>query len=295
MFHSQPHIACAKGDSFFLLHQRPTSRRAKVKTVSQIEVSTAFKIDDVSFAVGDRRLLGPVSLELERSRVYGLIGHNGSGKTTLIKLLARQQAVTSGAITFAERPLERWGSRELARALAYLPQTTPAATGLTVRELAALGRYPWHGALGRFGAEDRQHVEEALKLTDMEGFADRLVDELSGGERQRAWLAMLVAQNAGVMLLDEPISALDIAHQVEVLGLVQELSRKRDLCVIIVLHDPNMAARYCDELIALKDGRLLTRGTPAEMMKSDVLKGIFGVDMGVFPHPVTGQPIGYVQ
>lgn len=277
------------------LHLRFSQHCQRSNPVSQIETSTAFKIDDVSFAVGDRRLLGPVSLELERSRVYGLIGHNGSGKTTLIKLLARQQAVTSGAITFAERPLERWGSRELARALAYLPQTTPAATGLTVRELAALGRYPWHGALGRFGAEDRQHVEEALKLTDMEGFADRLVDELSGGERQRAWLAMLVAQNAGVMLLDEPISALDIAHQVEVLGLVQELSRKRDLCVIIVLHDPNMAARYCDELIALKDGHLLTRGTPAEMMKSDVLKGIFGVDMGVFPHPVTGQPIGYVQ
>jgi iron-chelate-transporting ATPase len=275
----------------------PVSRQPprKGKNVPQIEASTAFRIDDVSFAIGERRLLGPVSLELERSRVYGLIGHNGSGKSTLIKLLARQQAATTGAITFAERPLERWGSRELARALAYLPQTTPAATGLTVRELAALGRYPWHGALGRFGAEDRRHVEEALQLTDMEGFADRLVDELSGGERQRAWLAMLVAQNAGVMLLDEPISALDIAHQVEVLGLVQELSHKRDLCVIIVLHDPNMAARYCDELIALKEGRLLTRGTPAEMMKGDVLKGIFGVEMGVFPHPVTGQPIGYVQ
>ncbi|WP_189347701.1 ATP-binding cassette domain-containing protein, partial [Mesorhizobium sp. M4A.F.Ca.ET.090.04.2.1] len=177
-------------------------------------VQTAFRVEAVRFAVGERTLLGPVSLELERARVYGLIGHNGSGKSTLIKLLARQQPASEGAISFAERPLAGWSARELARALAYLPQTTPAATGLTVRELAALGRYPWHGALGRFGHEDRRHIEEALALTDMAGFADRLVDELSGGERQRAWLAMLVAQNAGVMLLDEPISALDIAHQV---------------------------------------------------------------------------------
>ncbi|TIU37492.1 MAG: ATP-binding cassette domain-containing protein, partial [Mesorhizobium sp.] len=225
-------------------------------SMAGIDAQTAFHIDAVRFAVGERTLLGPVSLELERSRVYGLIGHNGSGKSTLIKLMARQQPASSGAITFARRPLPQWGAREFARALAYLPQTTPAATGLTVRELATLGRYPWHGALGRFRAVDRQHVEEALALTDMEGFADRLVDELSGGERQRAWLA----------------------HQVEVLGLVKELSRKRDLCVVVVLHDPNMAARYCDELIALKDGKLLTRGTPGEIMRSDVLKGIFGVE-----------------
>lgn len=257
--------------------------------------SSAFTVDGACFAVRDRTLLGPISLEFERARVYGLIGHNGSGKSTLIKLLARQQAATAGAISFFGRPLAQWGARELARSLAYLPQTTPAATGLTVEELAALGRYPWHGALGRFGAEDRRHVEDALALTDMSGFADRLVHELSGGERQRAWLAMLVAQNAGVMLLDEPISALDLSHQVEVLGLVQELSRKRDLCVVIVLHDPNMAARYCDELIALRQGQLLTRGTPDEIMRIEVLRNVFGVEMGVFQHPVTGQPIGYVQ
>jgi ferric hydroxamate transport system ATP-binding protein len=256
---------------------------------------SAFSISELSFTTGARTLLGPISLDLERGRVYGLIGHNGSGKTTLVKLLARQQSPSSGTITFSGRPLPAWRPRELARVLAYLPQATPAATGLTVRELAALGRYPWHGALGRFGPEDHRHVAEALTLTDMTNFSDRLVDELSGGERQRAWIAMLVAQDASVMLLDEPTSALDIAHQEEVLGLVQQLSRKRGLCVIIVLHDPNMAARHCDELIALKEGKLLTRGTPHEMMNGDVLKGIFGVEMGVFFHPETGQPIGYVQ
>ncbi|MGY2992537.1 ferric hydroxamate transport system ATP-binding protein [Mesorhizobium sp. URHB0026] len=227
--------------------RRPGWRNAV--TMGEADSQTAFDVDAVCFAVNGRTLLGPVSLELRRTRVYGLIGHNGSGKSTLIKLLARQQPASSGAITFAARPLSQWGARELARALAYLPRTTPAATGLTVRELATLGRYPWHGALGRFG----------------------------------------------VMLLDEPISALDLAHQVAVLGLVRELSRKRDLCVVVVLHDPNMAARYRDELIALKDGKLLTRGTPDEIMRSDVLKGIFCVEIGVFAHPVTGQPVGHVR
>ncbi len=225
----------------------------------EISADKAFTTSEVSFAIGKRTLIGPVTLQLERGRVYGLIGHNGSGKSTLMKLLARQQVPSSGSIVFAGRPLSDWRAREFARVLAYLPQTTPAATGLTVRELAALGRYPWHGALGRFSADDRRHVDEALALTDMVGFADRLVDELSGGERQRAWIAMLVA-HAGVMLLDEPISALDIAHQEEVLGLVRQLSQKRGLCVVTVLHDPNMAARHCDELIALKEGILLTQG-----------------------------------
>lgn len=261
----------------------------------EIDDKKAFVTSELSFTIGQRTLLGPVSLDLERGRVYGLIGHNGSGKSTLIKLLARQQAPSSGIITFSGKPLSAWRSRELARVLAYLPQTTSAATGLTVRELAALGRYPWHGALGRFGRDDQRHVDEALALTDMTGFADRLVDELSGGERQRAWIAMLVAQNAAVMLLDEPISALDIAHQEEVLGLVRELSQERGLCVVTVLHDPNMAARHCDELIALKNGKLLTQGTPHEMMKDDVLKRIFGVEMRVFSHPITGQPISYLQ
>jgi ferric hydroxamate transport system ATP-binding protein len=263
--------------------------------VPEISAKKVFSASEVSFAIGRRTLVGPVTLQLERGRVYGLIGHNGSGKSTLIKLLARQQAPSSGSIIFAGRPLADWRAREFARVLAYLPQTTPAATGLTVRELAALGRYPWHGALGRFSAVDQRHVDEALALTDMVGFADRLVDELSGGERQRAWIAMLVAQDAGVMFLDEPISALDIAHQEEVLGLVRQLSQKRGLCVVMVLHDPNMAARHCDELIALKEGKLLTQGTPQEMMKGEVLKRIFGVEMGVFTHPVSGQPISYVQ
>jgi len=129
----------------------------------------------------------------------------------------------------------------------------------------------------------------------VETLADRLVDTLSGGERQRVWLAMLVAQDARLLLLDEPISALDVAHQVEVLALVQRLSRERGLGVVVVLHDVNMAARFCDEILALRAGRLIARGTPGEMMTPRQLQAIYGVAMEVIPHPITGQPVSFVR
>ncbi|WP_432807292.1 ATP-binding cassette domain-containing protein [Microvirga terrae] len=240
-------------------------------------------------------MLHPLSLTLYSRRVIGLIGHNGSGKSTLIKLLARQQSASGGSITFEGRQLSQWGERPFARQVAYLPQQTPPASGMLVKELVALGRYPWHGPLGRFGATDHRKAREAMALTDVETLADRLVDTLSGGERQRVWLAMLVAQDARFLLLDEPISALDVAHQVEVLALVQRLSRERGLGVVVVLHDVNMAARFCDEILALRAGRLIARGTPGEIMTPRQLQAIYGVAMEVIPHPITGQPVSFVR
>jgi iron-chelate-transporting ATPase len=262
--------------------------------MTPISQPPVFSLRALSFAVPGRTLLEPLSLELAPGKVIGLIGHNGSGKSTLLKLLARQQPAGGGEIQFEGKALSAWGHRDFARRLAYLPQQTAAAEGMLVRELVALGRYPWHGALGRFGAVDRAKVEEAMALTGVEAFADRLVDTLSGGERQRVWLAMLVAQDARMLLLDEPISALDIAHQVEVLNLVRRLSRERGLGVLVVLHDVNMAAECCDELLALHSGRLVARGSPQEIMVPDVLRRIFGLAMGVLPHPMTGRPLSYV-
>ncbi|CDZ28709.1 Iron(3+)-hydroxamate import ATP-binding protein FhuC [Neorhizobium galegae bv. officinalis] len=159
---------------------------------------------------------------------------------------------------------------------------------MLVKELVALGRYPWHGALGRFGKTDRDKVDEAMSLTDVAGMADRLVDTLSGGERQRVWLAMLVAQDAECLLLDEPISALDVAHQIEVLSLVQRLSHSRGLGVLLVLHDVNMAARFCDEIIALHTGRMIVRGAPQAIMTPEALKEIYGLNMAIASHPRNG-------
>jgi iron complex transport system ATP-binding protein len=252
-----------------------------------------YSLDRVTFSVSGRVLLQPLSLTIPAGRVIGLIGHNGSGKSTLIKLLGRQQAPSAGRLLFKGDPIEHLGDRAFAREVAYLPQTTPQAPGMLVRELVAMGRYPWHGALGRMGASDRDAVAEAMRLTTVTPFAERMVDSLSGGERQRVWLAMLVAQDAGCLLLDEPISALDVAHQIEILDLVRRLSHERGVGVIAVLHEVNMAARFCDEILALKGGRVVARGTPCEVVASEPLRRIYGIDMAVLPHPGSGDPMSF--
>lgn len=258
---------------------------------SQTGAEPVFALDAVSFSVEGKQLLKPLTLAIPAGRITGLIGHNGSGKSTLLKMLARQQRPTSGAIRFEDRPLDVWKERDLARRLAYLPQYTPSASGLLVKELVALGRYPWHGAVRPFGQIDRQMTEEAIELTGIAPFVDRLVDTLSGGERQRVWLAMLIAQDAGCLLLDEPISALDISHQIEVLTLIRSLAREKGLAVVVVLHDVNMAARYCDEMLALKGGTVVVQKDSDAIMRAEVLKQIFGIDMVVVSHPRTGLPI----
>ncbi|WP_024278656.1 ATP-binding cassette domain-containing protein [Xanthobacter sp. 126] len=259
------------------------------------DTTDLFTLEDVTYAVAGRVLLKPLTLNIPARRVVGLIGHNGSGKSTLLKLLARQHPPSGGALRFAGKALTEWGHRPFARKVAYLPQQTPPAQGLLVRELVALGRYPWHGALGRFRAADREKVVEAIALTGMEAFADRLVDTLSGGERQRAFIAMLVAQDAECLLLDEPISALDIAHQMEVLSLVHRLAAERGLAVVVVLHDVNMAARFCDEIVALRAGELIARGTPNHVMTADTLEMIYGIAMDVLTRPSGAAPLAFAH
>jgi iron-chelate-transporting ATPase len=258
----------------------------------QAQHAALFELQDVSFSVAGKVLVQPLTITIPPRKTIGLIGHNGSGKSTLLKIMARQQEASGGVIRFEGKLLADWGDRPFARRLAYLPQQTPAASGMLVKELVALGRYPWHGALGRFGRNDREKVDEAMTLTEVTGMADRLVDTLSGGERQRVWLAMLVAQDAQCLLLDEPISALDIAHQIEVLSLIQRLSHVRGLGVLLVLHDLNMAARFCDEIIALHTGRLIARGEAQAIMTPEALKEIYGIDMAIMQHPRTGFPVG---
>ena len=253
-----------------------------------------FRLDAVSFSLAERTLLHPLTLEIPQGQMVGLIGHNGSGKSTLLKMLARQQPASAGRVLLDDKALGEWKDRDFARQVAYLPQQLPPADSLSVRELVGFGRYPWHGLLGRFSAEDHDKVREALELTDTERFVERMVDSLSGGERQRVWLAMLLAQNSRYLLLDEPTSALDLAHQVDVLGLVHRLSQQLGLSVIVVLHDINMAARYCDRLIALHSGRLLLDGSPVELMTEANLQAIYGLPMQVLSHPQGQQPIAVV-
>lgn len=254
-----------------------------------------FEVKGATFEINGKPILNPIDQSFHEGKVYGLIGHNGSGKSTLIKLMAQQQPVSQGAIYFDQRPLSEWGNREFARQVAYLPQHLPSAESLTGRELVAFGRYPWHGLLGRHTQKDKDAVERAIALTHTEAFADRLVDTLSGGERQRVWLAMLIAQGSRFLLLDEPLAALDIAHQMEVLALIRKLCDELNLCVIIVLHDINMASRYCDELMALHSGRLLAHGSPGDLMCCSTLEAIYGLPMQVMKHPNGEHNIAVAQ
>jgi iron-chelate-transporting ATPase len=253
-----------------------------------------FSTERLGFAVGGRDLVQDLTLDFAAGKISALVGHNGSGKSTLLKMLARQIQPTSGVLRFGAQAIDSIGARDLARKVAYLPQDFSSANEMTVRELVACGRYPWHGALGRFTAIDRAKVADAIALTHLEALADRAVGTLSGGERQRAWIAMLVAQDSSCLLLDEPTSALDLAHQIEILTLIRTLSLQKGLSVVIVLHDINMAARFCDHIYALKAGRLVAEGPAQALMTAEMLGTIYGIAMDVMPHPVLGSPLAYV-
>jgi len=233
-------------------------------------------------------LIDTISCVVERGTVTGLIGQNGSGKSTLLRAFSRQQPLTEGTLLLDKVPFKEIGTRAFAQRVAYLPQALPPTPGLTVRELVALGRYPWHGALGRFTEKDAEAVERAINITETGALADRFVDQLSGGERQRCWLAMMLAQEAEVLLLDEPISALDIKHQVSVMELIHRIAEENELAILVVIHDVNLAAHHCHKILALKTGILAWQGVPADLMDQSVLEAIYDVRMELVTSPKTG-------
>lgn len=243
--------------------------------------------------LGYRRqeIITGLSLRIAEGRITALVGANASGKSTLLRGLARLLPPTAGAVYLDGRAISRISSREVARRLAVLPQGPEVPDGVTVRELVAQGRYPHQGFLRSFSAEDERAIELALARTAMTSLADRVLDELSGGQRQHAWIAMTLAQEARVMLLDEPTTYLDMAHQVAVLELLRELNRRDGKTVVMVLHDLNQAARYADELIAIRRGAVLAAGPPAQIVTEPIVRELFGIDVLVIEDPVTGGPL----
>lgn len=244
----------------------------------------------LQFSVGAHTLLENFTMVFEPGKIYALVGHNGSGKSTLLKLLAQQQEATNGKVLLQNKSVASWPDKIFAQHIAYLPQQLPMTDCLSVRDLVSFGRYPWHGLLGRLTAKDQEYIIQAMVLTGTAQYANRLVDTLSGGERQRSWLAMLLAQRTQYLLLDEPISALDIAHQVGMLNLIRKLSIELHLGVILVLHDINMAARFCDHVIALHCGNMIASGPVTEIFNETLLNKIYGIDMLITDHPA-GYPV----
>ncbi|WP_082221070.1 ABC transporter ATP-binding protein [Luteipulveratus halotolerans] len=245
---------------------------------------------EVSLSYGERTVLDQLSVEVPPGKVTAIVGANGCGKSTLLRGLARLLKPTSGSILLDGNDIHARSTREVARVVGLLPQSPLAPEGITVTELVGRGRHPHHGLFKQWSKADDEAVAEALTLTGTLDLAHRPVDELSGGQRQRVWIAMVLAQQTDLLLLDEPTSFLDIAHAVEVLDLVTDLNQ-RGTTVVMVLHDLNLAARYADHLIAMCGGEVLCEGDAHEVVTADNVQRVFGVRCQVVPDSVSATPL----
>jgi iron-siderophore transport system ATP-binding protein len=247
--------------------------------------------DGVRLAYGDKVVVPRLDLQLTDGSFTAIVGPNGCGKSTLLRALGRLLRPTAGAVLLDGRAITATPTKEVAKVLGLLPQTPLAPEGLTVADLVARGRHPHQSWLRQWSSDDEAVVTEALTWTDMADLADAPVDALSGGQRQRAWISMALAQGTDLLLLDEPTTYLDLAHQVDVLELVSRLHTERGRTVVVVLHDLNLAARYAERLVAMKDGALVAAGTPAEVLTERLLADVFELEARVVPDPVTGTPM----
>lgn len=232
-----------------------------------------------------------LDLAIPRGRITALVGANGCGKSTLLRGLARLLKPRSGAVYLDTNDLFKLSTKQVAKQLGILAQSPIAPEGLTVRDLVACGRYPYQSWLQQWSPEDERLVELALSITGMTEFAEREIDTLSGGQRQRAWIAMALAQDTEILLLDEPTTFLDLAHQIEVLDLLQELNHTQARTLVMVLHDLNQACRYADYLVALKEGNIYAHGTPKDVMTEEVVREVFGLNSRIIADPVAGTPM----
>ncbi|MDI3213916.1 ABC transporter ATP-binding protein [Arthrobacter sp. AL12] len=242
-----------------------------------------------------RTVIEGLSAEIPEGKVTMIVGANACGKSTLLRGLARLLKPAAGTVTLDGRDIHRRPAREVARTLGLLPQHPTAPDGITVRDLVGRGRYP-HQGLFRSGSpggapDDERAVQHAMAATETLDLAGRNVEELSGGQRQRVWIAMALAQETGVLLLDEPTTYLDLSHQVEVLDLITDLNRQRGTTVAIVLHDLNLAARYADHIIAMKNGQIVAEGAARAVVTEELVREVFGLESRVLPDPVSGAPL----
>lgn len=236
-------------------------------------------------------IIQDLNLAIPSEKITTLVGPNGCGKSTLLRGIARLLKPRQGSVELDGRDIFKLATKAVAKRLAILPQSPIAPEGLTVRDLVAQGRYPHQSWLQQWSKEDEKMVNWALEISGMTEFAERPLGNLSGGQRQRAWVAMTLAQDTEILLLDEPTTFLDLAHQIEILDLLLELNETQHRTIVMVLHDLNQAARYADHLVVVQQGEVYDQGTPAQVMTETMVKTVFGVKSSIIADPVVGTPM----
>lgn len=250
-----------------------------------------FGFDHVSIAYGKKQILDDVSMEFEKGKITTIIGPNGCGKSSLLKTIPRTVTPISGTPVFEGKPLKSYAPKELARKIAYLPQIHESPDDITIRTLVSYGRFPYKKFGGGLTDEDNRIIDETLELTGLTELSGRMMNNLSGGEKQRAWIAMTICQQPQILLLDEPITYLDVGYQVEVLELIRDLREKLNITIGMVLHDMNFTARYSDWIYVLKDKKVHAYGTPEQIIQRKNLNSVFGIDSQFYYDDKNNCPI----
>ncbi|NOK63307.1 MAG: ABC transporter ATP-binding protein [Chloroflexi bacterium AL-W] len=252
---------------------------------------STLKADKLLLAYDDQPIVKDLDLMVPSGMITALVGPNGCGKSTLLRGLARLLKPRTGVVYLDGKLLTSMPTKDLAKQLGILPQSPAAPEGLTVHELVAQGRYPYQNWFQQWSEEDERMVKKALEITNLTEMASRPVDTLSGGQRQRAWIAMTLAQDTEVILLDEPTTFLDIAHQIEVLHLLEQLNREEQRTIVLVIHDLNLGSRYAHHMVVMRDGDVVVTGAPHEVMTVNMLRDVFGVAADIVPDPRTSVPL----
>ncbi|KML05107.1 MULTISPECIES: ABC transporter ATP-binding protein [Rossellomorea] len=254
-------------------------------------MSKCLQTKDLTLAYGERTIIDQMDLDIPKGEITVFIGGNGCGKSTLLRSIARLLKPKEGSVLLDGESISRLSTKEVARKMAILPQTPVSPEGLTVLQLVKQGRYPHQSWLKQWSRKDEEIVEDALRATGMEEFRDRKVDELSGGQRQRAWIALTLAQDTDIILLDEPTTYLDMTHQIEILDLLFELNEREGRTIVMVLHDINLACRYAHNIVAIRDREVYAQGKPEDVISCELVKNVFGMDCQVSSDPLFGTPL----
>lgn len=262
-------------------------------TITQAPPARTHTLDatELTLGYGDRTVIEGLQLSVASGKITAIVGANACGKSTLLRSMSRLLSPRSGQVLLDGREVHKMPAKELARTLGLLPQSPITPEGITVSDLVGRGRNPHQGMFSRWSTADDEAVANALEVTRTLGLADRPIDELSGGQRQRVWIAMALAQDTDLLLLDEPTTFLDVSHQVEVLDLLTDLNESRGTTIVMVLHDLNLAARYADCLVAMAGGAVCCAGDPSDVFTEELVREVFGMESRIIEDPTSGRPL----